>query len=190
MDANRHGLFLSNPNGSNVSRRNEDGYVDDTSFGVDGRDNNVARRLTTAAQRHERTLFATGRKLALHKCTWVMINWVWTDGLACLGDSPLNKTETELKLIQSEDGTQQVITNLHPSRAYRTLGVWITADGNQRKQLSILQTKVNTWMAAICQSNLSSLNKQVAYNMFLQPQITYPLGCATLLNSSSGRSSR
>ena len=36
MDANGHGLVLSNPNGSNVSRKNKDGYVDDTSLGVDG----------------------------------------------------------------------------------------------------------------------------------------------------------
>ena len=35
-------------------------------------------------------------------------------------------------------------------------------------------------MAAIRQSNLNSLDKQVAYNMFLRPQITYPLGCTTL----------
>ena len=35
-------------------------------------------------------------------------------------------------------------------------------------------------MAAIRQSNLNSLDKQVAYNMFLRPQITYPLECTTL----------
>ena len=38
---------------------------------------------------------------------------------------------TDLTLMQSEDGTQRVITRLKQDQAYQTLGVWIVADGNQ-----------------------------------------------------------
>ena len=36
-----------------ISERNEDGYVDDTAMGVDGRDARVAKRLHSVEQRHE-----------------------------------------------------------------------------------------------------------------------------------------
>ena len=74
MDSKGAELICSNPGEDITSARNEDGYVDDTALGVDGRDNKVTERLTSAAQRHERTMYATGRKLALHKCMWVVVN--------------------------------------------------------------------------------------------------------------------
>ena len=89
-------------------------------IGVDGRDINVIGKLTTAAQWYERTLFATGGKLALHKCTWVLVNWAWKDGVGSLEDNSNDEGEAAqtLTLTQSEDGTQQTITRLLPSQAY------------------------------------------------------------------------
>ena len=76
MDSKGAELILSNPGGDITSARNEDGYVDDTALGVNGRDNEVTEQLTSAAQRQERTLYATGGKLALNKYTWVLVNWI------------------------------------------------------------------------------------------------------------------
>ena len=84
IDAHGTRLELACPRDSTLRKRNEDGYVDNTSLGVDGRDRNIMGRLTTVAQRQERTLYATGGKLALHKCTWVLINWAWAEGEATL----------------------------------------------------------------------------------------------------------
>ena len=42
-----------------------------------------------------------------------------------------------LTMTQSGDRTQQTITRLLPSQSYRTLGVWIAADDNKRRQLVI-----------------------------------------------------
>ena len=65
MDSYGHGMKLRDPTGRIVNGRNEDGYVDDTSLGVDGQDEKVVESLTEAAQRHEKVLYATGGKLAL-----------------------------------------------------------------------------------------------------------------------------
>ena len=61
-------MDLRDPTDTVVSKRNEEGYV-----GVDGRNANVLNSLSTSAQRHERILYATGGKLALQKCTWVLV---------------------------------------------------------------------------------------------------------------------
>ena len=60
------------------------------------------------------------------------------------------------------------------------LGVWIAENGNQKKQLLILQEKVNNWLAAIGKSLLRNNEKILAYSMFLRPQIAYPVGCMTI----------
>ena len=126
---------------------NDNGYVDDMSLGVDGRDGKVMSRLTVAAQQHKRTLFATGDKLALQKCTWVLVNWTLAEGKATLTTSD-NRNQYSIKkllLQQSKTGEEVEIPRLNPSSAYRTLGAWIAADGNQQPQLEVLQERVATW---------------------------------------------
>lgn len=184
MDEYGTGLDLVDPTGRTKSRRNEDGYVDDTSLGVDGRDSEVVGRLTMAAQRHERILYATGGKLALEKCTWVLIHWMWSEGVATMdkydneeGDGP---STHKLRLVQSETGGEVDICRLEPSEAYRTLGAWIAADGQQNKQMEVFAATVAVWINGITRSSLTTKEKQVAYSAFLKPQITYPIGCASI----------
>ena len=107
IDSYRPGLDLCDPNRTISSHRNEDRYVDNTSLGVDGRDQNVVGRLTEAAQHHERTLYTTCGKLALHKCTWVLLKWAWVDGKAFLNidqETPVDmeSSSKKLMLVQSE----------------------------------------------------------------------------------------
>ena len=103
--------------------------MDDTSIGVDGRDKKPVERITTQAQQHKRTLFATGGNLALQKCTWVLINWAWTDGVASLGALPedeighcVDQESNQLILTQSKDGSSTKIARRNPFKGYRTLG--------------------------------------------------------------------
>ena len=125
MDSKGLELIFTNPGGSRVSARNEDGYVDNTSLGVDGRDSKVTERITAAAQRHERTLYATGGKLALNKCTWVLVQWMWSDGVAtmeeyqedCNGHCTDSAPE-KLVLMQSETEQTVCIPRLNPTRGY------------------------------------------------------------------------
>ena len=139
IDSYGPGLILRSPNGNKTSARNEDGFVDDTALGVDVRDDDLLKRLTTNAQRHERMLYSSGGKLALNKCTWLLINWAWEDGKATLHTYKeddkgfcTDSAREKLELTQSESDEKVVIPRLNPSKGYRTLGIWIAADGNQK----------------------------------------------------------
>ena len=153
MDDFGPGLVLQDPIGKQISQRSEDGFVDDTSLGVDGRDQNVIGRLTESAQRHERVLYATGGKLALKKCTWVLVNWAWKDGVATMStfseDNDDGNNCAKLRLVQSKTGQEVEIPRLQPGEAYRTLGAWVAADGSQDKQLEILAEKVTVGRAHV-----------------------------------------
>ena len=184
MDGYGSELRLRDPAGTLSSERNEDGYVDDTSLGVDGRDRNVVGRLRAAAQRHEKVLFATGGKLALAKCTWVLINWTWNEGVATMSTYPKDGEDEvgggKLRLVQSETGEEAEIRRLDPDEAYRTLGAWIAADGGQGKQLNVLAAMVTVWVNCISESSLNSRDRQLAYTAFLKRQLLYPIGCSSI----------
>ena len=86
--------------------------------------------------------------------TWVLLNWVWTDGEAFLeidqGALDENGSSNEkLMLMQSETGKVVKTPRLPPEDAYRTHGAWIAADGNQQKQLEVLKEKVTLWVDCI-----------------------------------------
>ena len=77
MDNYGYGMEITNPTKQRTNRRNEDVFVDDAALGVDGRDDRVTERLGEKIQQHEQALYASGGKLALDKCTWILLQWAW-----------------------------------------------------------------------------------------------------------------
>ena len=97
---------LSNPQKDIIQSRTEDGFVDDSSAGVEGRDDRAEHRLQELSQRHEKVLHATGGKLALHKCMWVMLEWAWSQGEPELLQYP----ESEIGEIMDESIAKLEVT--------------------------------------------------------------------------------
>ena len=127
------GLNLNNPTDTVRHQRNEDVFVDDANLVVNGKE--PQRCIQHKSQQHEQTLYATGGKLALQKCTWVILQWEWTEGVAHLktyeadADGRITTTSPhKLEIRDSVTGEVCTIPQLHPSTGYRTLGVHIAAD--------------------------------------------------------------
>ena len=79
----------------------------------------------------------------MQKCTWVLVYWKWSDGVALMetfrtDDGISASPDDRLMLVQSKRGEEVDIPRLDPSDAYRTLRAWIAADGSQQKQLEVL----------------------------------------------------
>ena len=49
------------------------------------------------------------------------------------------------------------------------------------KQILIIQFNIDTWVMRINSSTLGNYQIRIAYNMFLRPQIAYPLACSTII---------
>ena len=82
----------------------------------------------------------TGGALATDKCRWWGIDFVWSHGI-------LEALDT--------NNIRQTIRQLETCDAYKTLGVWLAADGNHSKELDILKTAANEWADKIHVSFLS-----------------------------------
>ena len=183
MDQTGYGIQLSNPDGSVTNERNEDAFVDDAALGVTDTEN-IPLALQKKTQQHEEALYATGGQLALHKCTWVLIQWAWNEGIGHLkttlpddGGRCTDSSPNKINIHQTASNTITTIPQLHPSTGYRTLGIWIAADGNELKQIAILRDKVREWTHLVQHCSLTAKEKQMAYFRFLKPQLGYPLPC-------------
>ena len=185
MDKQGMGLNLNNPTDTVRHQRNEDVFVDDANLVVNREEPQCS--IQRKSQQHEQTLYATGGKLALHKCTWVMLQWAWTEGVAHLktyeADEEGKITTTSPHKLEVRDSvTEEVhtISQLHPSTGYRTLGVHIAADGNEKTQKKVLHKKVKEWTRHVNNSALTANEIQLAYSSCLKPQISYPFPCVKI----------
>jgi hypothetical protein len=177
IDSYGSSCVLSNHQKDITQSRTEDGILDDSSALVNGRDDRAEHRLQELSQRHEKVLHATGGKLALHKCMWVMLEWAWSQGEPELVQYPetgegelIDDTIAKLEVTQSEDDSQQQIRRINSNAAYRTLGIYISASGQMEKQTSIIQYNIDTWVKRINYSTLG--NNEI--------KIAYPLACSTI----------
>lgn len=188
MDRHTSGITLTNPAGSIQQSRTEDKFIDDASLMTNGNDpEEVVSQLQKNAQMHERFLFSTGGRLALHKCFWTMVEYQWRDGKATIlpyRAQQRRETDTEDKSVKLTQGgnfsNKIVIKRIGEGDAYRTLGVFLAADGNQRKQKDVLIGKSRLWSVKMDNSNLTNEEKLLSYQQQLTPSLEYPLPCTSL----------
>ena len=114
-------MNLSNPTGTVTHGRNEDVFVDDANLSVNGA--RSTQRIQIKAQQHEQGLLAAGGKLALHKCSWVVLQWAWSEGTAKLqtyAEDPkgycTHTSPHTLKITESETQREHIIPQLNPTK--------------------------------------------------------------------------
>ena len=75
---------------------------------------------------------------------------------------------------------KHVVKQILPATAYRTLGVYVAANGQQHKQKQVLQEKSGTWSIKMKHSNLTGEEKIMSYQRQLLMSLQYPLPCTLL----------
>ena len=81
-------------------------------------------------------MHVTGGKLALQKCFWILVEWVWKDGkVSIVAYDSVNNTDQRMKLRNSKDNSEAIIKRIGPDEEYRTIGAHICATGVYKKHL-------------------------------------------------------
>ena len=138
------GMGFSSPWGTLIHESCGLGYVDDVTLGctadsgqVDNDDIiatvateeiEVVQRISDMAQKWETMLHTNGGRLELKKCHWVLITWYWVRGVAKM--KCVRKAPATLRINQTEEGTEVIISRKSMEDAPRILGCHIAADGN------------------------------------------------------------
>ena len=136
IDSSLPGFTCNNPQRMLVSTQNEEAFVDESGLVVDDAGGNVVEKLQVHSQIHEKYLHVTGGKLALQKCFWILVEWVWKDGkVSIVAYDSVNNTDQRMKLRNSKDNSEAIIKRIGPDEEYRTIGAHICATGVYKKHL-------------------------------------------------------
>jgi hypothetical protein len=112
----------------------------------------VVQHLTRLAQHWERLLFTMGGAINIQKSFWYLIAWNWGTSqpkMATITHNPIT-----LSLTSGYDTTLEQLPRIEPTQAFRTLGVYISASGCQKKQMEVLRTYTQRYNECIHASTL------------------------------------
>ena len=185
MEKRSKGCRYQSATGETRSERIEDIFVDDASLMATG-DTELTEqeRLQNNTQRHERYLHCTGGSLAAHKCFWVVVRYTWEDGRAIMEQYKEADDDRSFTITTGQNFSEKhIIRRIPPGKAYRTLGVFVAATGQQEKQKEVLQGKSREWSIKMKYSNLTGEEKLISYQQQLLMRLQYPLPCTLLTRS-------
>ena len=183
LDRRSKGLVFCNPRRTSTLRRTADAYVDDTELFVTLQNADLATlavEMQSTAQFWEQLLFTTGGALALEKCFFVAMDWVFENDTY----RPRKMSEQQLHISLTSGGNYTTHTRIHqrnPSEGPRNLGVMLAPDGNNSHDCTALCTKGSTLSRNIVASPLSRGKVRTAYSLMLWPSMKYALGATTFL---------
>jgi len=97
----------------------------------------VVFSLMRLAQHWERTLFTTGGVLNLQKSFWYLMSWGWKNGVPYLLSN--SHSAATVSLTSGYNTAPELLPRIEPSSSFRTLGVYLSPSGCQKKQCQVLR---------------------------------------------------
>ena len=123
----------------------------------------------------------------MHKCFWTIVKYEWEDGEAHMEEydteesSKNGTTDKRVTLTSGGDFSKiHVIRRIGANQSYRSLGVFLAANGCQLKQKQVLQEKSRTWSIKMRNSFLTGEEKLISYRQQLLPSLQFPLSCTMM----------
>jgi len=132
--------ILTHPNAIPVLEQAIDAFIDDTTLINGGCTSNIRMTITQTAQENlihwHHLLRASGGRLNPQKCSTSTFKWIYDDeGIATL-TLPQDQPAQQL-VIPDKFNQPYTLSQNHPNKAVRLLGVQITMDGNYKKELGM-----------------------------------------------------
>jgi hypothetical protein len=103
--------------------------------------NTVVSQLQALAQHWEWLLFSTGGAINLLKSFWYLMSWNWQTGIPRLLST--DKSPAQLQMTTGYATQADIVPRIDPHTSFRTLGVYISPSGCQKKQYEILGATPN-----------------------------------------------
>ena len=151
-------------------------FVDDTDLIQTAKDgqsfDEVLDEMQKALNLWEGLIKTTGGALAVDKCRWWGIDFEWKNG------NWRYKTVAELQGVLSAIDThnqQDIVKQLEVHDSYETLGVLLSADGNQDDEIEYLHKKSSKWADRIRVSFLGESEAAKALQTTIIKKLEYPL---------------
>jgi hypothetical protein len=136
------------------------------------------KAMSSLAHHWERLLFTTGGAINMQKSFWYLIAWIWKNGSPSLA----NKAQSpgSMDLTSGTDPISTTVPRIEPNDSFRTLGVYLSPSGSQKKQISILRQHADEYYSNVSTSTFTPDEAFCSYISYLRPRLIYPLPCSSL----------
>ncbi len=115
----------------------------------------------------------------MQKSHWYLMFFKWLNGIPTLGME--SSTPASLQLTTGYSTTPQNVPRLEINKAFRTLGIYVTPNGSQHTQFTILCQYAIEYASCVSTSKMTSDEAFCSYMMHLHPKLIYPLACSSLM---------
>jgi hypothetical protein len=116
-------------------------------------------------------LQVTGGDLAPEKCAWYLIVRRWNKGVPTLVQ--IEPQHRSISIISRSSGQDSGIKRKEPTEGHRTLGFFMTGDGNSNEHKRVMKEKWLAYAMAIRNSTLHRGECSMAYGAKYMPSIAY-----------------
>lgn len=176
MNENCTGMYLCCPEGKIDMNKLMDFFIDDTKKICNQMKEGMNLREQTQfnMQKHTYYIATTGGSLALDKCTWYQVHFSFDAN----GDPfILNKRQLpgEIEVFKNFGGEKVRIKRLDFDEAHRSLGYFVSPDGNVDAHYEFTSDLVHKWKAQVMSSRLNSSQIMKSYDTVLKRQLLYRL---------------
>ena len=179
------GMKYISPDQSMSVERYSDAFVDDTQNGLsDSHLRNpwsleqTTTKLQHMAQTWEKILSASGGALEASKCSYYILQWKWIKGLPHL--IPKAEFPPRCSIELTSGTTTQAVMQRDFNEPHKTLGVWMTPNGDDWAQVEFLRREANKVATLIASSHLTKSEAMLAYHTHWIPSVGYSLGTMTM----------
>jgi len=168
------GIRLSCPEGKFTVQKLMDFFIDDTKKVCNqaGEGMTLLDQTQFNMQKHANYIDTTGGALALDKCTWYQIKFSFNDN----GDPHILKKHEmpgEIEVNTYFDGPKVKIKRLEYDQPHRTLGYFVSPDGQTDMHYNFTLDLVRKWKTRVTSSRLNSSQILQSYEAVLKRQILY-----------------
>jgi exonuclease III len=179
------GMSFCSPDHSNPTSRNNDGFVDDTTGGVNDTHSStplspidLATLLHKQAQLWERLLNASGGRLELPKCFYYLIVWKWTDGDAAM--MSIEELNASISLTCGANPNPVPIDQKDVHTSHKTLGTQMNPTGTMTAETHRLKANASKIAAAIERFEGPAWKAKLLWTTRYLPSLGYSLPITTL----------
>ena len=178
------GLILKDPLTGETIMKVQDLYVDDLSGGTNQSHDESAgilgimKQASLNLQKHVDLVNVTGGDIALDKCWFYLVEWIFEEGEPCAKP----KSDQNANLIITDPNTKNMIkiAQMDVDESHKTLGCFVNPMGDSKSAFNQIMGFAREWRDANSTSRLRTHEILKSYYANLLPKIKYRLPTYTL----------
>ena len=143
--------------------------------------NRILKRAQESLTLWESLLRTTGGAIEPSKSDWTRLSYKWKNGQATVQPT----ITTDVINIRNSNGETQELKQTPATHARETLGVWQSADGNDKVQAKKLVSKIKKWGNQIAGTDMMRKEARTSGKVTIGRSLRYPLAATSIKPSDA-----